>query len=77
MPPPVDYVEGFTGAVAKVLGVWRFRLCTQYEQIMTVDALIVEGASTEFLLGENWMLDKGVKIDFVACEMKWFEEDVK
>ncbi|GMF55529.1 unnamed protein product [Phytophthora fragariaefolia] len=44
---------------------------------MVVDALIVEGASTEFLLGEDWMLDKGVKIDFVACEMKWYEEGVK
>ncbi|KAI9985922.1 hypothetical protein PInf_024713 [Phytophthora infestans] len=29
--PPVDYVEGFTGVVTKVLGVWRFRLRTQYE----------------------------------------------
>ncbi|GMF55252.1 unnamed protein product [Phytophthora fragariaefolia] len=56
--PPVD----ITGSVAKVLGVWWFRLSMQYEQIMVVDALIVEGVSTEFLLGEDWMLDKGVKM---------------
>ncbi|KAE9150482.1 hypothetical protein PF004_g32894 [Phytophthora fragariae] len=45
--PPVDYVEGFTGAVSKVLGVWRFRMKTQYGQYMEVDALIIEGATTE------------------------------
>ncbi|ETP44113.1 hypothetical protein F442_09251 [Phytophthora nicotianae P10297] len=74
--PPVDYVEGFTGAVSKVRGVWRFRFRTQYEQAV-VDALVVEGAITEFLLGEDWMLQNGVKIDFTACEMKWFCCDEK
>ncbi|KAE9281076.1 hypothetical protein PR003_g27775, partial [Phytophthora rubi] len=77
MLPPVDYVEGFTGAVSKVLGVWRFRMRTQYGQYMEVDALIIEGATTEFLLGEDWMLSHGVKIDFVSCEMKWYDGDVK
>ncbi|KAE8976626.1 hypothetical protein PR001_g25365, partial [Phytophthora rubi] len=75
--PPVDYVEGFTGAVSKVLGVWRFRFRTQYEQHMVVDALIVEGATTEFLLGEDWTLARGVKIDFTACEVKWYEVETK
>lgn len=68
--PPVDYVEGFTGAVAKVLGVRRFRFQTQYGQDMAVDALVVEGAVDEFLQGEDWMLHNGVKIDFTSCEMK-------
>ncbi|KAE8970320.1 hypothetical protein PF011_g26464 [Phytophthora fragariae] len=75
--PPVDYVEGFTGVVSKVLGVWRFRMKTQYGQYMEVDALIIEGATTEFLLGEDWMLSHGVKIDFVSCKMKWYDGDVK
>ncbi|KAE8985182.1 hypothetical protein PF002_g20728 [Phytophthora fragariae] len=75
--PPVDYVEGFTGAVSRVLGVWRLKFHTQYEQTMEVDALIVEGATNEFLLGESWMMKKGVKIDFVSCEMKWYEDDTK
>ncbi|KAG6614971.1 RNA-dependent DNA polymerase [Phytophthora cinnamomi] len=44
---------------------------------MEVDALIVEGATEEFLLGEDWMLRKGVKIDFISCEMKWYEDDTK
>ncbi|KAE8968787.1 hypothetical protein PR001_g27690 [Phytophthora rubi] len=71
--PPVDYVEGFTGAVAKVEGVWRFEFTTQYGQMMPVDALVVEGAADEFLLGEDWMLQNGVKIDFTSCEMKWYD----
>ncbi|OWY99727.1 hypothetical protein PHMEG_00029230, partial [Phytophthora megakarya] len=75
--PPVDYVEGFTGAVARVLGVRRFRFQTQYDQEMEVDALVVEGAAGEFLLGEDWMLQNGVKIDFTACEMKWYDGDHK
>ncbi|KAE9163772.1 hypothetical protein PF005_g30305, partial [Phytophthora fragariae] len=75
--PPVDYVEGFTGAVSRVLGEWRFKFRTQYEQTMEVDALIVEGATDEFLLCESWMMKKGVKIDFVSCEMKWYEDDTK
>ncbi|KAE9042615.1 hypothetical protein PR003_g6450 [Phytophthora rubi] len=44
--PPVDYVEGFTGVVSKVLDVWMFRMKTQYGQNMEVNALIVEGATT-------------------------------
>ncbi|ETL39625.1 hypothetical protein L916_09057, partial [Phytophthora nicotianae] len=48
-----------------------------YEQAVVVDALVVEGATTEFLLGEDWMLQNGVKIDFTACEMKWFCGDEK
>ncbi|KAE9296025.1 hypothetical protein PR003_g23855 [Phytophthora rubi] len=71
--PPVDYVEGFTGAVAKVEGVWRFEFTTQYGQMMPVDALVVEGAADEFLLGEDWMLQNGVKIDSTSCEMKWYD----
>ncbi|POM77926.1 LOW QUALITY PROTEIN: Hypothetical protein PHPALM_4615 [Phytophthora palmivora] len=75
--PPVDYVEGFTGVVAKVVGVWRFRLRTQYDQVMMVDALVIAGVTGEFLLGEDWMLSNGVKIDFTSCEMKWYTDDTK
>ncbi|GMF58809.1 unnamed protein product [Phytophthora fragariaefolia] len=44
---------------------------------MTVNALLVQGATSEFLLGEDWMLQQGVKIDFVSCEMKWYADDVR
>ncbi|OWY90670.1 hypothetical protein PHMEG_00041099, partial [Phytophthora megakarya] len=75
--PVVDFVEGFTGAVARVIGVWKFQFRTQYGQAMSVEALMVEGAADEFLLGEDWMLENGVKIDFTSCEMKWYSEDDK
>ncbi|KAG6583176.1 RNA-dependent DNA polymerase [Phytophthora cinnamomi] len=73
----VDYVEGLTGAIARGLGVRRFKFLTQYGQEMEVDALVVEGAADEFLLGEDWMLPNGVKIDFTSCEMKWYDGDDK
>ncbi|OWZ15459.1 hypothetical protein PHMEG_00010891 [Phytophthora megakarya] len=44
---------------------------------MSVEALMVEGAADEFLLGEDWMLENGVKIDFTSCEMKWYSRDDK
>ncbi|KAG2817383.1 hypothetical protein PC116_g5688 [Phytophthora cactorum] len=44
---------------------------------MTVDALVVEGAADEFLLGEDWVMRNGVKIDFTSCEMKWYDGDDK
>ncbi|GMF56877.1 unnamed protein product [Phytophthora fragariaefolia] len=44
---------------------------------MVVGALVVSGATTEFLLGEDWILTNGVMIDFTACEMKWWDDDNK
>eukprot|EP00644_Phytophthora_capsici_P009529 jgi/Phyca11/107157/e_gw1.13.879.1 len=44
---------------------------------MTVDALIVDRDTEDFLIGEDWMYDQGVKIDFVSGEMKWYEDNTK
>ncbi|OWZ00709.1 hypothetical protein PHMEG_00028041, partial [Phytophthora megakarya] len=44
-----------------------------YSHSMTVDALIVGSNTEDFLVGEDWMYDHGVKINFVSSEMKWFE----
>jgi hypothetical protein len=74
---PVDFMEGFSCASVKVLGVWRFVFWTQYQQMLKVGALLVENATTEFLLGEDWMYSHGVKIDFTSSEMKWCTDDVK
>lgn len=76
-PSPVDFMEGFSGAAVRVLGVWRFELKTTYLQPMRVDALIVEHDTTDFLIGEDWMYDHGVKIDFVSGEMKWYDDNDK
>ncbi|KAE9293607.1 hypothetical protein PF008_g24752 [Phytophthora fragariae] len=34
-------------------------------------------SATEFLLGGDWTLAKGVKIDYNACEMKWYKAETK
>lgn len=77
IPAPVDYMEGFSGVAVQILGVWRFAFKTQYMQSMTVDALIVEHDTEDFLIGEDWMYDYGVKIDFVSGEMKWYDDGTK
>lgn len=75
--PPVEYMQGFTGETSKVKGVWRFQFTTQYMQTMVVDALVVDGPAQGFLLGEDWMMRHGVKIDFLTGEMKWYERGGK
>lgn len=72
---PVDVVEGFGGAVSRVLGVWRFTGTTQYQQRIVVDALLVEGQGDEFLIGEDWMLKKQVKMDFSSRELKYRDQN--
>ncbi|KAE9070650.1 hypothetical protein PF010_g26181 [Phytophthora fragariae] len=74
---PVDYREGFSGVAVRVLGVWRFDFLTQYQQRMQVDALLVESDTPDFLIGEDWMYTHGVKINFLASEIKWYAEDEK
>ncbi|OWY93918.1 hypothetical protein PHMEG_00036507, partial [Phytophthora megakarya] len=74
--PAVDFVEGFTGVVAKVWA-WKLEFTTQYGRTMNVEALMVEGAANAFLLGEDWMLHNGMKIDFTSCAMKWLNGESK
>ncbi|GMF35052.1 unnamed protein product [Phytophthora fragariaefolia] len=68
---PVEIVEGFGGGTSRVLGVWRFTGTTQFQQRITVDALLVDGEGDEFLVGEHWMLEKQAKMDFSKRELKY------
>ncbi|KAE9202806.1 hypothetical protein PF004_g18315 [Phytophthora fragariae] len=68
---PVDIVEGFGGGTSRVLGVWRFVGTTQYQQRITIDALLVEGQGDELLIGEDWMVERQVKMDFGSRELKY------
>jgi hypothetical protein len=68
---PVNVVEGFGGGQVRVLGVWRFTGTTRYQQRITVDALLVDGQGDEFLIGEDWMVQKQVKMDFASRELKY------
>ncbi|GMF42816.1 unnamed protein product [Phytophthora fragariaefolia] len=67
---PVD-IEGFGGGTSRVLGVWRFIGTTQYQQRMTVDALLVDDQGDEFVVGDDWMLEKQVNMDFSKRELKY------
>ncbi|KAK1941963.1 hypothetical protein P3T76_006285 [Phytophthora citrophthora] len=71
---PVDVVEGFGGGTSRIIGVWRFVGTTMYQQRIIVDALLVEGQGDELLIGEDWMVDKGVKMDFASRELKYYDE---
>ncbi|KAE9182447.1 hypothetical protein PF004_g24242 [Phytophthora fragariae] len=71
---PVDIVEGFGGGRSRVLGVWRFLGTTQYQQRIAVGALVVQGQDDEFLIGEDWMVEKQVKMDFRKKELKYRDE---
>ncbi|KAE8898726.1 hypothetical protein PF003_g17745 [Phytophthora fragariae] len=70
---PVDIVEGFGGGTSRVLGVWRFVGTTQYQQRITIDALLVEGQGDELLIGEDWMVERQVKMDFGSRELKYHD----
>ncbi|KAK1930032.1 Retrovirus-related Pol polyprotein from transposon 297 [Phytophthora citrophthora] len=58
----------------RVIGVWRFVGTTLYQQQIIVDALLIEGQGDELLIGEDWMVDKGVKMDFASRELKYYDE---
>jgi hypothetical protein len=71
---PVDIVEGFGGGQARVLGIWQFVGTTVYQQRVTVNALLVEGQGNEMLIGEDWMAERQVKLDFSRRELKFVNE---
>ncbi|GMG16831.1 unnamed protein product [Phytophthora fragariaefolia] len=71
---PVDIVEGFGGGQARVLGVWQFVGTTIYQQRVTVNALLVEGQGSELLIGEDWMTERHVKLDFGKRELKFHND---
>ncbi|KAI9998263.1 hypothetical protein PInf_002625 [Phytophthora infestans] len=67
---PVDVVEGFGADEHEC---WE---CgdLSYQQRITVDALLVDGQGDEFLVGENWMVEKQVKMNFATRELKYRDE---
>jgi hypothetical protein len=71
---PVDVVEGFGGGRIRVLGVWQFVGTTKYQQRITVNALLVDGQGSEFLIGEDWIVEKQVKMDFGRRELKYRDD---
>ncbi|ETM42697.1 hypothetical protein L914_11705 [Phytophthora nicotianae] len=68
---PVDYVEGIGGFLLNVVGVWRFELRSVFDEVIQVDACIVEGCTEEFLLGVDFMQAKGATMDFHRNEVRY------
>ncbi|KAI9990491.1 hypothetical protein PInf_021519 [Phytophthora infestans] len=71
---PVDLVEGFGGGRVRIIGVWSFHGVTKFQQTVIVDALVVDAPGCEFLVGEDWMVDKQAKINFAKRELKYKDE---
>jgi hypothetical protein len=68
---PVDYVEGIGGFLLDVVGVWRFIMRTVFDEVIHVDACIVAGCTDEFLLGVDFMKERGATMDFERSEVHY------
>jgi hypothetical protein len=52
----------------------QFTWTTIYQQRVTVNALLVEGQGSEMLIGEDWMAERRVKLDFGRRELKYLND---
>ncbi|KAE9357759.1 hypothetical protein PF008_g3016 [Phytophthora fragariae] len=74
MEAPVDFVEGIRGFLLDVVGVWRFELRSVFNEKVVVDACVVAGCTSEFLLGVDFMRAKGAMMDFDKNEVRYRED---
>lgn len=70
---PVDVVEGIGGFQLDVIGVWRFVFQNVFGQEITIDACIISGCTTEFLVGSDFFVQHGAEMDFRKHEMRFTE----
>ncbi|KAE8959332.1 hypothetical protein PR002_g30575 [Phytophthora rubi] len=68
---PVDYVEGIGGFLLDVVGVWRFEMTTVFDEVISIDACIVDGCTDEFLIGVDFMRSNGATMDFNSNEVRY------
>ncbi|KAE9181812.1 hypothetical protein PF004_g24423 [Phytophthora fragariae] len=68
---PVDYVEGIGGFLLDVVGVWRFEMTTVFDEVISIDACIVDGCTDEFLIGVDLMRSHGATMDFNSNEVRY------
>ncbi|GMF51199.1 unnamed protein product [Phytophthora fragariaefolia] len=74
---PVMYIEGIGGFLLDVLGVWTFSMVNVYGQKVTVDACIIEGCTTEFLVGVDFLDGHRATMDFERKEVRYDERGHK
>ncbi|KAE9170053.1 hypothetical protein PF005_g27710 [Phytophthora fragariae] len=70
---PVAYVEGIGGFLLDVLGVWTFDMVNVYGQKVTIEACIIEGCTSEFLLGVDFLGGRRATMDFDRGEVRYAE----
>jgi uncharacterized protein YrzB (UPF0473 family) len=75
-PAPVDYVEGVGGFLLDVLGLWAFEMRNVFGQVVRVTACIVEGCTSEFLMGLDFLKKHNASMDFDANEVRYFEKEL-
>ncbi|KAE9058687.1 hypothetical protein PF010_g30906 [Phytophthora fragariae] len=76
-PAPVDYVEGVGGFLLDVLGMWAFEMRNVFGQVVQVTACIVEGCTSEFLMGLDFLKEHRASMDFDANEVRYFEKEMQ
>ncbi|KAE8893178.1 hypothetical protein PF007_g5544 [Phytophthora fragariae] len=74
---PVDYVEGIGSFLLDVLGVWSFKMYNVFGQLVEVQACIVEGCTSEFLLGVDFMKAHEATMDFSENEIRYAKDGRK
>ncbi|GMF25497.1 unnamed protein product [Phytophthora fragariaefolia] len=70
----VDYVEGVGGFLLDVVGVWRFKMRSVFDEVIYLDACVVAGCDKEFLLGVDFMTTHGATMDFARNEVRYHEK---
>lgn len=70
---PADYVKGIGGFLLDVVSVWRFKITSGFGESITVDACIVEGCTSEFLLGVDFVREHEATMDFSKNDMRYKE----
>jgi hypothetical protein len=68
---PIDCVEGIGGFLLDLLGVWTFDLMNVFGQTVKVTACIVEGCTSEFLLGVDFRKAHQATMDFAKNEVRY------
>jgi hypothetical protein len=74
-PAPIDAVEGIGGFLLDVLGVWTFDITNVFGQVVRVQACIVEGCTSEFLLGVDFLREHRATMDFDKNEVRYDEDE--
>lgn len=71
--PPVDCVEGIGGFLLDVLGLWKFRMQNVFGQTVEMTACIIEGCTSEFLVGVDFLEKHRAVVDFESGELRYDE----